>query len=400
MNVLIVGAGIAGCTLAYWLRRAGHRTTLVEESPTLRRGGYLIDFWGAGFDVAERMGIVPELTRRGILVKRADQVDRRGRRFASLDPSLFVQGTGDRYISIGRGDLAATLYEALAGAPFGEPAELVLGETVRVLTDDGDRVRVELASGTRREFDLVVGADGLHSVVRDLVFGPEEQFAADLGMAVAAYDVDTRQRASEPVVAMYAEVGVQAARVTRPDGRMLVLFTFRHDGAVPTVRDDQVAFLTERLSGVGWEAPALLDLLPRAESLYLDRAIQIKLPTWSSGRVALVGDAAACVSLLAGQGSALAMVEAYVLAAELDRCPDHRAAFGAYQARLGRLLRDKQAAATGLGTVFAPRDRRQLAWRNALVRVLGLRLVARLAYAKLRDAVELPPPAGGSVAVR
>lgn len=399
MDVLIVGAGIAGSAMAYWLRRAGHRTTLVERAPELRRGGYLIDFWGAGFEVAERMGIVPELLRRGVTIQRADQVDRHGRRFARIDPKGFVRDSGDRVISIARGDLAATVYEALSQNLPGAPTELLLGDTVEKLTETGDRVLVDLAGGSRREVDLVVGADGAHSRVRELVFGPERDFAAELGIAVAAYELDDAETpagsASAPVATMYAEPGLQASRVTRPGEPTMVLLTFRHRGPLPADRAGQEAFLADRLSGAGWRVPELLAGLPAAPTLYLDVASQIRMPSWSRGRVALVGDAGACLSLLAGQGSALALVEAYVLAAELDRCQDHRAAFAAYHRRLEQLVRDKQSAAKGLGLVFAPRDRWQAVLRAALVWAVGLPFVDRFAYRSLRDAVELPAPAGG-----
>ena len=127
MRVLIVGAGIAGPTLAYWLLRAGHEPTLVESAPELRRGGYLVDFWGAGFDVAERMGIVPELRSRGYVFREARAVDRDGQRIASIKPSA-IMGSGERYVSIARSDLAAVIYEALAGR-----VELILDDTVRTL---------------------------------------------------------------------------------------------------------------------------------------------------------------------------------------------------------------------------------------------------------------------------
>ena len=137
MKVLIVGAGIAGPTLAYWLLRSGHEATLVERAPELRRGGYLVDFWGAGFDVAERMGIVPELRRRGYVFTEARAVDRDGRRMASVKPSA-IMGRTQRYVSIARSDLAAVIYEALGGR-----AELILDDTVDALVDDdGERVRV------------------------------------------------------------------------------------------------------------------------------------------------------------------------------------------------------------------------------------------------------------------
>ena len=399
MDVLIVGAGIAGATLAYWLRRAGHRPTLVEQSPTLREGGYLIDFWGAGFEVADRMGIVEEVMRRGIRFERADQVDASGHRFASLDPAAFVRRSGDRYVTIARGDLASIIYDALAAPLPGEPAELLLGEEVRALRDTGDRVRVELTRSGPRDFDLVVGADGLHSSVRRLAFGPEEEVAVHLGLAVAAFDIERSpgsSPAADPVTTMYAEVGLQVARVQRPDGVTMVLFSFRHDGPLPTGRAAQEKFLVERSAAAGWEVPELLAALPTARTLYLDRMSQIKMPCWSTGRVVLVGDAAASVSPLAGQGSALAMVESYVLAAELDRCgADHGAGFRAYQDLLQPLLRGKQKAAPGLALVFAPRNRLQLLARNLLVRVVGLPIVRDRAFGSLQDAIVLPAPAGG-----
>ncbi len=138
MRVLIVGAGIAGPTLAYWLHRSGHEVTMVEHAPELRRGGYLVDFWGAGFDVAEKMGIVPALRRRGYVMTEARAVNRAGRTVASFRPEAIMESR-QRYLSLARSDLAAVIYEAIGGA-----VELVLGDTVGALEDDGDRVRVAL----------------------------------------------------------------------------------------------------------------------------------------------------------------------------------------------------------------------------------------------------------------
>jgi 2-polyprenyl-6-methoxyphenol hydroxylase-like FAD-dependent oxidoreductase len=384
MKVLIVGAGIAGPTLAYWLLQAGHQPTLVERASALRRGGYLVDFWGAGFDVAERMGIVPELRRHGYVMAEARSVGSDGRVIASLKPSA-VMGPTERYVSIARADLARAIYGALEGG-----AELIVDDTVCALDDDGDRVRVGFASGQGRDFDLVVGADGLHLQVRRLVFGPDEDFERYQNMVVAVFDV-TGYRPREAM--MYAEKGFQAVRVSLRNDVTMVIFTVRHDAAVPLDSvGAQQALLRERLSGAGWETQALLEAMPRAETFYFDAVSQIQMPAWTRGRVALVGDAAACPSLLAGQGSALAMVESYVLAAELAQADGGREqAFARYQARLAPFLHSKQAAARGLALAFAPRNRLQLLMRNTVMRLMGLPKMADLAMGRsFHDAIELP----------
>jgi len=385
MRTLIVGAGIAGTTLAWWLRRAGHEITLVERAPKLREGGYLVDFWGAGFDVAERMGIVAELRRRGYEFAEGRVVDRAGRRIASLKPAVIL-ASGKRYVSITRSDLAAVIYDALGGA-----AELVLGDTVASLDARGDRVRVVLESGRCDDFDLVVGADGLHSRVRRLAFGPDEDFERYLGIVVAAFEVDGYRPRDELAAMMHAEVGFQVLRVSLRDDRTMFFFSLRHDGDVPHDRDGQQQLLRSKLAGAGWETPAILDVMPSAASFYFDTVSQIRMPSWTRGRVALVGDAGACPSFLAGQGSALAMVEAYTLAAEVARCGDHREAFVAYEQRLSRLVRSKQDAAVGLGAAFAPANRFQLLVRNTAMKLMGLPRVADLVMGRsFHDAVELP----------
>jgi 2-polyprenyl-6-methoxyphenol hydroxylase-like FAD-dependent oxidoreductase len=191
---------------------------------------------------------------------------------------------------------------------------------------------------------------------------------------------------------MHAEVGFQAVRLSLRDDVTLFLLSVRYDGTVPA--DDIAAqqdLLRTRLADKGWETPAILNLMPQASTFYFDSVSQIRMPSWTRGRVALVGDAAACPSFLAGQGSALAMVESYILAAELTRSSDHSDAFARYEARLAPLLRSKQDAAVGLGLAFAPKNRFQLLVRNTVMKLMGLPKVADLAMGKsFRDAVELP----------
>jgi len=390
MKVLIVGAGIAGPTLAYWLERAGYEPTLVERSPELRPGGYIVDFWGAGFDVADQMGIASEVIRRGYHLREIRQVGDDGRRIAAFDPELFVRGTSGRYASIARSELAAIIYGALGGR-----VETIFGDSVRVLDDNGARVRVTFDSGTTRDFDLVIGADGLHSQVRRLVFGPDERFEKYLGITVAAFEIEGYRPRDELVAVMYTNVGYQVTRLSLRDDITMFLFTFLDDGSVANYdTHTQQATLRARLSRAGWEIPAILERMGEARTFYCDRVSQIQMASWTRGRVALLGDAAACVSLLAGQGSALAMVEAYVLAAELARARDnHAQAFARYEQLLMPFLRSKQKAAVRLAPAFAPRNGVQLFLRNSILKLFNLPFAARLAMGKsLRDAIELPSP--------
>lgn len=387
-KVLIVGAGIAGPTLAYWLERAGYEATLVERAPELRRGGYLIDFWGAGFDVADRMGIVPEIVRCGYRLREVRQVGEDGRRIAAFDPEIFVRGTNGRYVSIARSELGAIIYGALGGR-----VETIFGDSVRALDDDGARVRVTFDSGMTRDFDLVIGADGLHSQVRRLVFGPEKQFEKYLGITVAAFELEGYRPREELIAMMYTNVGYQVTRLSLRNDITLFLFTFVDDGSVASLdADAQQAVLRARLAGAGWEIPAILERVGDAKTFYCDRVSQIHMPTWTRGRVALLGDAAACVSLLAGQGSALAMVEAYVLVAELAQAPGNPvAAFARYEQRLMPFLRSKQKAAVRLAPAFAPRSGTQLFLRNSIMKLFNVPFVASLVMGNsLRDAIELP----------
>lgn len=386
MDVLVVGAGIAGPTLANWLHRGGHQVTLVEQAPHPRRGGHVVDFWGAGYDVARRLGVAGEMERRGFRLRELRTVTATGRRLGSLDPAGAVSAAGERYVSIARSDLAEVL---LAAVPDG--VELIRGETVTALEEGVDRVRVRLGSGATTDVDLVVGADGLHSQVRRLAFGPEERFEHPLGIVAAAFEVDEAHPAEEGVAVMHAGVGFGVVRFPVPGGGTMVLLTVRHDGPLPRDAGAQQALLRERLAGADRPTAQLLAAMPRARSFYCDRASQIRMPSWSRGRVTLVGDAAAAPSLLAGQGSALAMVEAYVLAAELARPGGRDAALARYEQRLARFVRAKQEAATGMATVFAPANRSRLLLRNAAMTLAGLPGIAPLLMGRtLRDAVELP----------
>ena len=387
-TILISGAGIAGPTLAFWLEAAGFEPTLVEHAPELRSGGYVIDFWGLGYDIAERMGLTAEINRIGYHAREMRIVGDDGRRVAGFGTRVFDELTGGRYVTVGRSDLSRLLFEKHGGG-----TEALFGDEIVALQQQPDGVQVQFRHAGDRRFDLVIGADGLHSTVRRLAFGPQQQFEKQLGYAVAAFQVRGYRPRDEDIYLMYGQPGRMLGRFTQRGDRTLFLFVFAVDGgSLPATPDLQKQMLREKYRGGKWECPAILEELDRADELYFDRVSQIRMDSWSRGRIALIGDAAFCVSLLAGQGSALAMISAYVLAGELAAAGgQHAAAFGRYEAMLRDYISGKQRGAERFASVFAPRTRWGLGLRNQVIRAFAIPGLARLTVGRdIVDSLRLP----------
>jgi 2-polyprenyl-6-methoxyphenol hydroxylase-like FAD-dependent oxidoreductase len=392
LKILISGAGIAGPTLAYWLLQYGFEPTIVEAAPKLRTGGYVIDFWGAGFDIADKMGLLPEITRAGYRLRELRVVNANGKRAAGFPVSAFFRMTKGRYASLPRSDLAAFIFKKIEGR-----VEAIFGDTIDRIEQKPESVSVTFQRAGTRDFDLVVGADGLHSRVRELVFGPEKQFEKYLGFKAAAFQVEGYTPRDELVYVMYTQVGQQVGRFSMRDNRTLFLFTFADDD--PDVSSDvagQKALLRQRFGTSGWECPRILDAMDASNDLYVDRVSQIRMSPeeglWTRGRVTLVGDAAFCVSLLAGQGSALAMIAAYILAGELHHASGNYAeAFRRYQDLFAPFVFRKQKAALRFAASFAPKSKFSLFLRNRIFDLLAIPGIADLAIGRdLADKISLP----------
>jgi 2-polyprenyl-6-methoxyphenol hydroxylase-like FAD-dependent oxidoreductase len=390
MRIIINGVGIAGPTLAYWLRRAGHDVLLVEAAPQLRSGGYVVDFWGVGYDIAEKMGLIPRIRELGYQVREFRIVDWHGRKRGGFSTEAVSHLINGRLTTVRRSDLAATIYGALDGA-----VETIFGDSVASIEEVGSRARVGFDHAHPREADLVIGADGLHSRVRQLAFGPNEWLEVLLGYHVAAFEVEGYRPREELVYISHGIPGKQISRWSMRDDKTLFLFVFRDEyltAGEPSTEQDRKSALARVFADVGWECPQILAAMARASSIYFDRVSQIRMDCWTKGRTALVGDAAACVSLMAGEGTGLAMAEAYVLAGELRNCAgDYSAAFARYQERMMPFLKRKQGLAAKFASSFAPKTAFGIKFRNLVTRLLQLPFLAEIVLGwAVRDDIKIP----------
>ncbi|KOX24547.1 FAD-dependent oxidoreductase [Saccharothrix sp. NRRL B-16348] len=367
MKVLISGAGIAGLALAHRLGTLGHEVVVVEQAAGPRTSGYMIDFFGPGYDAAERMGVLPRLLDLGYRVAEAAYVDARGRRVAGLRFDRMARAVNGRLVSVMRPDIERAFREDL-------PAGVALRFGARVVgVEDGEaEVRVRLADGSAVSGDLLVGADGVRSTVRRLVFG--DGHVRYLGFHTAAFTFD--DPAVHALVAgrfcVTDTVGRQVGFYGLRDGRVAA-FTV-HRTPSPDLPADPRAEIVRAYGSLGWVVPRALARCP--EDVYYDQVAQVELPRWSSGRVVLVGDACGAVSLLAGQGASLGIGGAYVLSEHLDD-------LAAYERAWRPVVVEKQQVARSGARWFLPASPWRLRARRVAMRLSALPGVDRVVATSL-----------------
>ncbi|MGP8301141.1 FAD-dependent monooxygenase [Streptomyces inhibens] len=416
-TVLISGASIAGPALAYWLHRYGFAVTVVERAPELRTGGYKVDIRGAAIEVAERMGILKDIQRASTDMQTGAYVNDEGKRIATLPADIFGARVG-RDDEIMRGELARILYDRTRA-----DVEYLFGDSITSITpitplapttsitpttpltpttstisitsttgrsDDHhdsteaatDGVEVTFERGAPRRFDLVVGADGLHSTVRRLAFGPEEQFVRHLGAYISAFSMPNQlgldreelyHAVPGKLICAYSSAGDPAAKG---------LLVFRSPRLTYDHRDtaQQLALVENAFDGIGtessaaggWrEVPRLLEAAHKASDFYFDGMQLIEMDHWSRGRVVLLGDAAHCASPASGQGTGMALVGAYVLAGELAAAgggPEQ--AFARYEEQMRGYVEVNHALARKFAQEMTADTRRQIRFRHLMMRIL------------------------------
>ncbi len=390
MKVAINGAGIAGTALAYWLSNMGHEVLLVERASELRRGGYILNLWGVGYDAVEKMGLLPALFDLRYESDELRMVDADGRTRGGYPSRVLQNLANERIATLARGDIAAAIYGLL-----GRRVETVFGDSIATIEDAGGRTRIGFENMPNRDVDLVIGADGLHSKVREIAFGPEKQFEHRMGCHVASFEVTGYRPREEGLYVAHTAPGRYIARFPIRDDRTLFFMLLRNEylpEPLPVGDSARKLALNEAFSGMGWECPSILSALADVDGVYFDSISQIRMDGWTKGRVSLIGDAAACPSLISGEGAGLALAEAYVLAGEIHRHgADVDSALKQYEQRIRPYAARKQRYAESLVTSFVPKTELGVRVRDFATLLMRLPMFPWLLMGRyFGNAMELP----------
>ncbi|MEU1748978.1 FAD-dependent oxidoreductase [Micromonospora arida] len=367
-RAVIVGAGIAGLATALRLHRDGWQVLVAERAPARRSSGYMVNLIGPGYDAAERLGLLPALSAADLGLFTTVLVHADGRPKFTVPSAIAEAALGKRALSVFRGDLESSLFEAVR-----DRVDIRFGTTVTTVDQHTDHVRVELSDGTIAQADLLVGADGVHSATRTAVFGPD--FRVDLPYLVAAFPLTHPvPGVPESSATTYIGPGRTAAMVNLGPERSSAFFTYRSAEPTADLGSGPVDALRAAFGDLSGGVPDAIDHLAKdPASAYFDAVSQVVMPRWSAGRVVLLGDAAWCVTLFAGHGAALALAGADHLGAALrQHADDLPAALAQWETGLRPEVSKRQALARRGMAQYAPPSRFHVWMSDLTIRAITL----------------------------
>jgi 2-polyprenyl-6-methoxyphenol hydroxylase-like FAD-dependent oxidoreductase len=369
-TVLISGASIAGPALAFWLARYGINATVVENASSLRGGGYPIDVRGTAIEAVERMGLYAQMRAAHVDSQSIGFVDAHGTVLAKIDPEAITGGVRGKDIEIRRGDIATTLHAATK-----DTANYRFNDSIAALQEHADGIDVTFVSSDTRTYDIVIGADGLHSNTRSLVFGHESQFERYIGYCFAGFTMPNTFDLDRGALAFTLPGKNAVIYATNDGGPVHAFLVFKYPASLVRggFTDKYKRNLTARMfEGVdGWIVPQMVEAMQKAEDLFFDSVSQIHMPIWSKGRVVLAGDAAHATSFMSGQGSSMALVGAYVLAGEIATNADYSSAFEAYEKLVRPFVEMNQALVDKGKRIMIPDTQEEIDARNEMFRKLA-----------------------------
>ena len=389
-SVLIVGAGIAGPVLAYFLHRFGVQPVVVERAPQLRTSGQTIDIRGAGREVVRRMGVETTILEKLTGEDGVTFVDSAGRTRAAFGMDAFGGQGLVSEIEILRGELVDVLYERSRIV-----TEYIFDDHPSSIRDQGNHVQVTFASGNIRKFDLVIGADGIRSKTRRLAFHGTSPIHY-LDMYIAYFTIPYSK--SDSTWARWYNAPEGRTMTLRPDNqgtrRAMLSFRSSERGYEDLGPDIQKELLQKLFADAGFEASRVVSGLKDANDFYFEAIGQIKLDKWSQGRVTLVGDAGYCASPSSGMGTSLALIGAYILAGEIGRHQDHTEAFRQYEALMRPYVARAQKMPSVVMYITSPQTRTGIALRNAVfsfaAKPVITRLISKFAATQTGEKTSLP----------
>lgn len=362
-NILISGASFAGLSTAYWMKRLGCNVTVVEIAEGLKKGGTPVNIRGNTIDIVKRMGLFEQIqsnriTMESMEFKNSDDVTVR----KDIIQNDREQLAEEEY-EIERDVLLNMMFEAVK-----EDVEFIFGESITALKEESHGVDVSFKGGQKRSYDLVFGCDGIHSAVRKLWFGEETEFSHFL-KTYFSITIVNKLLIQENTTQMYNEPG-KAVLLNAYNNKTDIVLCFFSEEEIPydyRNEEQQQNIILNQFSGLGWRTPELLEEVKNSKTFYFDKLCQMKMPSWTKGRVALVGDAGYCASPAAGMGGSLAIDGAAALADAFQKCDGNfELAFQEYNTSFRPFIEEVQASAAKFGVEFlVPRTEEAIRERNS-----------------------------------